>query len=208
METPVLGGEPHIAWGMAARALEGQAKSGDRGLVQPIPQGFLIAVVDGLGHGPDAAAVSDIAVSTLQGRAQEPILSLWQSCHDALKGTRGVVMSLATIRTVDNALTWAGVGNVEGLLLREARGTAYVKEQILTRGGVLGYRLPPLRATTLTLEPDDLLIFASDGIRHGFAGIGTRSDPPQRIADRILAEYGKATDDALVLVVRYLGEGQ
>jgi hypothetical protein len=31
------------------------------------------------------------------------------------------------------------------------------------------------------------------------------SDPPQQLADQLLAEYGKATDDALVLVARYMG---
>jgi hypothetical protein len=33
-------------------------------------------------------------------------------------------------------------------------------------------------------------------------------EPPQRLADRLLAQYGSAADDALVLVVRYLGNGQ
>jgi hypothetical protein len=31
------------------------------------------------------------------------------------------------------------------------------------------------------------------------------SDPPQKIADAILAKHNKKTDDALVLVVRYRG---
>jgi len=32
------------------------------------------------------------------------------------------------------------------------------------------------------------------------------SEVPQRTADRILAQYGKHTDDALVLVARYVGQ--
>src|SRR2546430_2951080 len=36
-----------------------------------------------------------------------------QRCHWALKGSRGVVMSLAFANPQQNAMTWAGVGNVE-----------------------------------------------------------------------------------------------
>jgi hypothetical protein len=32
-------------------------------------------------------------------------------------------------------------------------------------------------------------------------------DGPRQLADQILARYGKATDDALVLVARYQGAG-
>jgi len=32
------------------------------------------------------------------------------------------------------------------------------------------------------------------------------SELPQRSADRILGQYGKHTDDALVLVARYVGQ--
>ena len=45
-------GGPWIEWGVATRALPGQAESGDRHLVQRFPDGVLAAVVDGLGHGP------------------------------------------------------------------------------------------------------------------------------------------------------------
>ena len=50
----------------------------------------------------------------------------------------------------------------------------------------------------------DTLIFVTDGIRSGFAKGLSTSDPPQLMADRILAEHSKGSDDALVLVARYL----
>jgi hypothetical protein len=40
----------------------------------------------------------------------------------------------------------------------------------------------------------------------GFMEHLTLSDPPQQMADRILEQHGKTTDDALVMVARYLGE--
>jgi len=47
------------------------------------------------------------------------------------------------------------------------------------------------------------LILASDGIRTSFGQNLIATDSPQQIADRILAQHFKGTDDALALVVRY-----
>lgn len=41
-------------------------------------------------------------------------------------------------------------------------------------------------------------------LREGFAAHLRRQDSPQEIADWILSEYRRDTDDALVLVARYL----
>jgi len=58
------------------------------------------------------------------------------------------------------------------------------------------------------VAPGDLLIFATDGIREGFAeGLPTDATP-QQLADQILARSGKGTDDALVVVARYAGAGR
>jgi len=71
------------------------------------------------------------------------------------------------------------------------------------RGGVVGQRLPPLRATTLPLREGDFLMFATDGVRHGFYDDVNLVGMLQETADRILADYAKATDDALVFVGRF-----
>src|SRR4029077_2530979 len=103
--------------------------------------------------------------------------------------------------------TWLGVGNVEGLLLhgdgpaRPGPGRA----ALVTRGGIVGSELPRLHPVVLPIAPGDTLIFATDGIREGFADGLSLEAPPQHLADQILARHGKGTDDALVLVARYLG---
>src|ERR1043166_5109907 len=84
-----------LDWGVAASALPGQAQSGDAHLVKAVATGVLVAVVDGLGHGAEAATAARTAVHTLAEHAAESVLALLQRCHVALKGSRGVVMSLA-----------------------------------------------------------------------------------------------------------------
>lgn len=196
-----------IEWGVAITPLPGQDISGDMHIVKLLPDGALVAVVDGLGHGYEAAAASRIAVATLDAYTHEPIIPLIRRCHEELRGTRGVVMSIALFNSPDKMMIWLGVGNVEGVLLRADEMAVPSKESLLLRGGVLGYQIPPLRLSTLHIMPGDTLIFATDGIHRGFyQGLNT-GRKPQQIANDIMASCARGTDDALVLVVRFTGCG-
>jgi phosphoserine phosphatase RsbX len=197
---------PLIDCGVAALTLAGQTACGDRHLVKPFPNGALVAVVDGLGHGPEAAAVAALAVRTLESHAGESVISLVRRCHDRLRGTRGAVISLVSYSARDSTIMWLGVGNVEGVLLRRRDSTSQGRESLLLRGGVLGTELPALGAAVTPVSRGDILILATDGIRTEFAREVILTDPTQKIADRILASHRKPTDDALVLVSRYLGD--
>jgi hypothetical protein len=123
-------------------------------------------------------------------------------------------MSLAFFQGADATMTWVGVGNVEGVLLYTNHPTRPAppagparpaRTSLVTRGGIVGSELPQLRAEVISIAPGDTLIVATDGVKDGFAdGVGTAT-PPQQLADQILARFCKGTDDALVLVARYLG---
>ena len=189
-----------IEWGFAGVPIRGETVSGDSHIVKPVPAGFLIAAVDGLGHGHEAAAASRIAVTTLETYAGEPVIMLARRCHEALKGTRGVVMSIAKLNFDNNMMTWLGVGNIEGLLLK---GNAISRERLLLRGGILGYQLPPLREAVIPFMSCDTLIFLTDGIRRSFDGGIKICDRTKKIEDDIMSKYNRGTDDALVQVVRY-----
>src|SRR6202035_815002 len=77
-----------------------------------------IAVIDGLGHGPQAAAAAEAALNTLgEYPAFAPSAAL-EACHTALHSTRGAAISIARIDSAARELTYAGVGNGDGHLLR------------------------------------------------------------------------------------------
>jgi len=196
-----------IDWGVASSALPGETQSGDLHLVKPLAGGVLIAVVDGLGHGAEAATAARTAVTTLDEHASESVLALLERCHWALKGSRGVVMSLAFADRRQNALTWAGVGNVECMLFHATPATPAnpTRASLVTRGGIVGSELPQIRAQVVPLAAGDVVIFATDGIREGFSDGLQFEAPPQQLAEHILSQHGKGTDDALVLVARYRG---
>ena len=194
-----------VHWGVATLALEGQTESGDLHLVKPVKDGVLIAVLDGLGHGEEAAVAARLAVSTLERYADEPPLSLLQRCHVALKGSRGVVMSIARFDASRGTMTWLGVGNVEGVLHHADWSERSGRASLVTRGGIVGGEIPAVQAAVIPVQASDVLVFATDGIGTGFLADVSAREEPQRLADQILARYGKGTDDALVLVAKYLG---
>ena len=194
--------------GVASRPLPGESESGDRHVVKRFRNGALVAAVDGLGHGAEAARAARLAAETLEHHAAESVIPLVQRCHARLAGTRGVVLSLGKFNWHDHTLAWLGVGNVEGWLLRPGAPSGPPEREVLMlRGGVVGHQLPALRAVVVPVASGDMLIFATDGIRNGFVEGLRVSEPPTQVAKRILSLHAKDTDDALVVVARYLGGG-
>ena len=190
---------------MAKSILPGQGESGDRHLVCCGGDGILIAAIDGIGHGEEAANAAEAAVAILKASPEEPVISLVERCHESLRSTRGVVLSLASIDPKHGMMTWLGVGNVQGVLMRAGARKGSVEEVLLLRGGVLGSQLPALQAAVLPIAKGDTLVFVTDGIRSEFVEGLSALESPQRAADRILKQHGRGNDDALVLVVRLTG---
>lgn len=196
---------PAFQYAVSSRPLPGESESGDSYAVISRPRGWLVAVIDGLGHGPQAAFAAKLTVTTLTSHAHLPLLDLVKQCHEALLRTRGVVMSIASLESGEGSMTWVSVGNVAGLLLRVNDFGNLEREHVVMRSGVVGHRLPPLRTTTMGLVRGDLLVFATDGIREGFQSDVRPDAHPQETAAHILAQHARPTDDALVLVGRWRG---
>jgi negative regulator of sigma-B (phosphoserine phosphatase) len=189
---------------VAEAALGGQLESGDAHLVAPFPEGVLVAAVDGLGHGSEAAHAARLACSALEEDPGGDLQELFARAHARLRRSRGVAMSLASFDR-GGSLTWLGVGNVEGTLVRVGDTIPRDPESILLRGGVVGYQLPKLRPSATEVGPGDTLVFATDGVAGAHRRQVDPATPPGLLADRLLGEFGKEADDALVLVARYAG---
>lgn len=195
-----------LEWAAASRPATPGAEVGDLCVVRPIEHGYLLAVVDGLGHGAEAAAAARIAVRVLERSGQRSPMALIAECHEALRTSRGAVMGLALVDTSIGALTWAGVGDVTARLCRsEPVGPARL-EVLFTHNGTVGRTLPPLRPVMRALLEGDVVILATDGIRGGFEPGACGDDPAERLAGGFLERHAVAGDDALVLVARYRGE--
>jgi hypothetical protein len=195
-----------LEWGTAGAPLEHGEVSGDLAVVVPFTDGVLVAVIDGLGHGPEAATASRAAATVIEECAGDPLDSVVRRCHEEIRGTRGVVMSLASFDARTSSMEWIGVGNVAAILLRTGHTRLAGREAVQNRGGVVGYRLPTLAVSTIVVAAGDLLVMATDGIQGGFIdGIDREESDPDVIAAFILAGFSRGSDDALVVAARYLG---
>ena len=195
-----------IEWGVAQEILPGQQQSGDHYLVKTLRQGVLLAVVDGVGHGQDARRAAELAIRSLEEMNTGSLIPLVRRCQATLQGTRGVVLSMAFFNGQDGTMSWLGVGNVEGVLLRKQGEPR--RESLLLRAGLVGAHLPPLSAATVPVSPGDLLILSTDGVRGGFTESLNLNGPAQETAQHILGHHWRNTDDALVLVARYVHQNE
>jgi len=194
-----------VSFAVAEAPFPNERESGDRYVFQPYTGGVLIAAVDGMGHGVEAAAAAKIAKATLEAHASESPIALLLRCHDDLKGTRGAVITAAFVDLRNQTLTWLGVGNVEAMLFHGGHRAIAKPERALLRNGILGYRLPSIRAEILPLKPLDTLVIVTDGIAADFGDGLVIGEDPQATADSILKRHYRGADDALVVVARYIG---
>jgi len=195
-------------WAIATRSRRGESICGDRGLVLRIPCGVLFSAIDGLGHGPDAAVAARAAATAVQQGAAHTgsdLIATLRKCHVALRATRGAAITVAFLSLASNTLTWLGVGNVEGRILGPAYRDSAPGRSLAPLRGLAGRDLPTLRVATTSVRRGDIVALATDGVDTGFADRLEPAGAPAAIADRILAEHWDGNDDALVVIVRWLG---
>jgi len=192
-----------IETAFATLPLPGQAESGDLSLSKRVGKGTLIAVVDGLGHGQEAASAAHAAIGALDRYSREPLVDQVRHSHAAMIGLRGVVLGLAYLDPQAATMTWLGVGNVGGMLLRADRASRPARISLVPNAGFIGAEQTRPTTRVVPLALGDTVVLYSDGIRDGFAESLVLTNTPQEIADSIIARHVKGNDDALVLVARY-----
>ncbi|HNP71205.1 MAG TPA: SpoIIE family protein phosphatase [Kouleothrix sp.] len=188
-----------ISWGAVCRAKQGQPVSGDVYLVHEYAPGMLLAtVIDGLGGGEEAAHAALLARQVLLQFPDYPLQELLRRAHTALHATRGAVIGLLRLEQAQHLALYTGVGNI-GVQV-------YSRQPIkpISKNGILGFRLPTLLELRYAYDPGDIFVLYSDGISGGFAQDGTidLKQPPQRMAEQLLAGYGKLSDDATAVVIK------
>ncbi|HEY8526632.1 MAG TPA: SpoIIE family protein phosphatase [Acidimicrobiales bacterium] len=197
-----------VDWAVASRPMHGQTVCGDVATVQLSDARCVLAVIDGLGHGPEAARAAALAAEVVEQNPGEPPDALLHLSHRSLTASRGAAATVAVIDRASGTLDWLGVGNVAGVVVRAAENARPRTHGVFLRGGVLGERLPRLhRPEPMPLEDGDCIVIATDGVRGDLAAAARSDLDVDVLAQRILDEYGIPEDDALVFVGRYRDAG-
>jgi anti-sigma regulatory factor (Ser/Thr protein kinase) len=192
----------HAEWefGAVCLPLAGEDVCGDAFEVCCHPGGAIVAMADGLGHGPDAALASEAAVELVLTRPNHTPGEIMHLAHEALRGTRGAAMAVASIDFDQERLTFSGIGNIAGSVFQ-----AGPRRHLMSHNGIVGSNLRKVQEFVHPWQPGALMIMHSDGI-------GTRWDlsaypalerrHPTLIAAVLYRDFARVRDDATILVVR------
>ncbi len=191
--------------GGCARPKLGEGECGDRWIALRIRDQTLIGIVDGLGHGAEAAQVARVVVAHVreQVAASAELIDLrgvLRSLHHALRSTRGAVAGFALISPCAHTLHYSGVGNTQAHLVG-ARDPI-----LISAPGLLGGpRVPPLTIQQVRVDPGALLVLHTDGLVIDAPVACPLHWECGEIARDLVAQWGRPDDDAAVVVAR-IGE--
>ncbi|MFI0239564.1 ATP-binding protein [Streptomyces sp. NPDC016845] len=183
--------------GLVCLPLRGEELCGDSAAVVDAPGGRTAAVVDGLGHGAEAAGASAEAVRVFRENPHGPLPELLMTMDRALRGSRGAAVSLLRLRP--GAVEHCGVGNVRLLLV----GHDGIAARDTGQPGVVGWNMPRPRARTLPMPEDSAAVLHSDGIAPRWADSAPPfllGLPPRLLAAALGHGHRSARDDATALV--------
>lgn len=185
------------SFGVVSVPVKGETACGDSFFVLPGVSKSLYMVVDGLGHGINAAEAANEAVSVVQASVGEGATEILTRAHDALKKTRGAAMSLALVDHERQVVICSGVGNISTAVL-----TATATRNAPSQNGTLGAVLPRIQEYTYPIEPRSVLMMYSDGLTSkcaltGYPGLQNRH--PQLIGGLLYRDFSRRRDDATVL---------
>ena len=187
-------------YGVATKALQGD-QCGDSGITLEQKGILLCAVIDGVGHGPNAAIAAVTAKKYIEANSEAPLTEILQGVHEVLKSTQGAVACLCRIELKSGQLTMAGIGNITCRIFR-----GLDSERLLSRDGILGYMVSTPREHTRKLDNAALLLMHSDGVREHFELFeypDLLKGNAASVAARVVDTLGKNNDDASCLAVRF-----
>jgi anti-sigma regulatory factor (Ser/Thr protein kinase) len=167
-----------------------------------------VGVVDGLGHGVEAAEARKAALELLENQPALDSAGLLREIDEGLRVTRGAAAAIAQIDGWSRQLSFAGVGNVTGRLFHpRAHQTLVSRPGILGAANGMGVAARPRlhRVVSADWTAPAVLVLHTDGITSRWDPAdhpGTDHHHPAVLAALIWRDALRGNDDATVVVVR------
>lgn len=186
--------------GVVCVPVQGEEECGDRWAIEAIGGQQIVLLVDGLGHGPEAATAARAALAVFRDTPEDDPLLALRAMHVALHSTRGAAVSMTVLDTATRTAHFCGVGNVEGRVV-----TLTANRHMLPQNGIVGHNMPQLQSVQIPWPADGRLVMHSDGIASRwrldhYPGLLARH--PALLAGVLFRDCARARDDATVLVLR------
>jgi anti-sigma regulatory factor (Ser/Thr protein kinase) len=187
--------------GAVAVPAPGESANGDAWAIERREDRTWVTVVDGLGHGPDAAVAAHAALRSFHRRAGAAPGEHVRAMHEMLRNTRGAAVAVAEIRADTREIIYAGLGNIAGVVIAPDGGT----HNMVSHDGIAGHVAARIHEFTYAWPSGALLVMHSDGLTQRwdlgrYPGLARRD--PSIIAAVLLRDSSRGRDDATVVVVR------
>ncbi len=160
-----------------------------------------LLMVDAMGYGVEAERTALMAKDYVAAHLNDSVDAVFSGCDEQLRRTRGVTMAYGRVDSEQATLTFAGVGNCAGVIQRNDGSLT----KLICDIGIVGSGFSSLTPISLPVFPGDLVVLHTDGIRERMHFTNYARDPSVecgRLADRIVADWGKSIDDIGLLIMK------
>lgn len=182
-------------------AYDGGRVCGDAWIVLEQKNRTVAVVVDGLGHGPEAAAAADEAVRMIRVVADEHPAAVIDAAHGALRSTRGAALAVAAIHPSEQRVHFAGIGNIS-VTLHAPDGTS---RSLASLNGTVGHAMRTVQEFQYDWPAGGMLLMHSDGIHSRWrldSYPGLTRHHPALVAGALYRDALRGRDDATVVALR------
>jgi anti-sigma regulatory factor (Ser/Thr protein kinase) len=186
--------------GVISQEKAGEEICGDGWTVAQGRGGLLVFVVDGLGHGPDAAAAARAAIACAEKNAHLDAPNLMDAVHNALRPTRGAAAAVALLQPESELCSFCGIGNIAGSIRAGGKSRS-----MISHNGILGHQVRKVQEFQYPFPKGALLVMHSDGIdTHWDLGAypGLEARHPSFVSAALFRDHSRGRDDLTVLALR------
>ena len=189
-----------IESGVVSVPMKGESVSGDDWSLHAARGRYVLFVVDGLGHGPDAADAAAAAKSVVERNVARAPGEQMHALHAALRSTRGAAAALIELKPSSGVGTFCGIGNIACFVRVEGK-----TRSLASHNGILGHQMRSVQEFSFPFPPRALLYAYSDGMTSRwdpaiYAGLEARH--PALIAATLYRDHNRGRDDTTLAVLR------
>jgi len=188
--------------GVVCLPLSGQAVCGDAWLVDTSGTTLRAVMIDGLGHGLEAAVAGSEAIRVMREYAADAPADAIRAMHGGLRSTRGAAAAVAMVDTATRHVRFAGIGNITATVV----GIDSM-HRMASHNGIVGHQIRSVHEFEYELPPHGYLILHSDGLSARWsldAYPGLIGHDPAIVAGVLHRDFGRQNDDSSILALRHV----
>jgi anti-sigma regulatory factor (Ser/Thr protein kinase) len=183
-------------------AKRGEEESGDGWAERRNGGTTRVIVVDGVGHGPEAARATNEAIRVFDAQPTATFGDLLRALHARLHDTRGASVALADLDAGRETLHFAGIGNIAGAIVTPG---GEPQRHVVSQPGTVGHELARIHEYDYAWPTGSVLVLHSDGTRtrwtlDAYPGLVRRD--PSLVAGVLYRDFERGNDDVTVVAFR------